>query len=394
MESRRQLFGLLAVAALCAVAACSSGEREPSVPAASELGSEFEEFGAPFTGPIRLAELPDRRLLALDVRERRLVRLDFDANEQEVAAGTGEGPLEFRSGLAMARTAADSIWMFDIVRGRVLVFSPEGEPVRSFSTIATDGDPLARMNAPWMRAVIADGSWFGRVKGMGMMPRPWISDSVAVMRVDGATGERDTLALIQDFRSSGTLPGQPRRLSSFDPVDAWGVFSDGRVIVVRGETYVPTIIRRDGSRAEAPVIPHRRVSLTRAEAEFVLDSTARITGQLVASAIAQMPLAGRAGVNGPPSVALPDPLPEHWPLFARSDPEILVDSRDRAWVPIRESPFDSTGVRYDLLDGEGKFLQAVHLPHSFVLIGFGRDALYVARRDGDDLLWLRRYPLP
>jgi hypothetical protein len=394
MGRQGRLFGLLAVTALGAVTACSSGEREPVVPEARELDGPYDEFSEPFTGPIRLAELPDRRVLALDVRERRLVRLNFEQNEQVVAARNGLGPLEYRSGLTMVQATADSVWMFDIVRAQVLVFSPEGEPVRSFSTVATDGDPMSRLNSPWLRAVASDGSWFGRVQGMVVMPRPSISDSIAVVRVDGASGARDTIALIQAFRTATAPPGQPRRLTRFDAVDAWGVFADGRVIVVRGETYAPTIIQRDGTRNEAPVVPHTRVPLARADAEYVLDSTARLTGQLVASAIAQSPLAGRAGVNAPPSVALPDPLPATWPLFAGGDPVILVDSRDRAWVPIRESPFDSSGVRYDLLDRDGAFLEAIRLPHDLMLVGFGREALYVARRDADDLLWLRRYPLP
>lgn len=394
MKLRRRLHELLAVTALCAVTACSSGERAPAVPAASELGAEFDEFAEPFTGPIRLAELPDRRVLALDVREGRLVRLDFDANTQVLAARGGRGPLEYLSGLTLVWAPGDSVWMFDIRQGRVLVFSPEGEPVRSFSTIATEGDVMARLNSPWLRAVATDGSWFGRLQGMGARPRPWVSDSIAVVSVNGASGARDTVALIQGFRTSSEPLGQPRRLTSFDPVDVFGVFPDGRVIVVRGETYSPTIIAHDGSRIEAAPVPHTRVPLKRAEAEYVIDSTARLTGQLVVSALAQTEIGARAGLNAPPSVALPSPLPEHWPIFVRGSPEILVDSRDRAWVPIRESPFDSTGVRYDLLDGEGRFLQAVHIPHSFVLVGFGREALYVARRDGDDLLWLRRYRLP
>lgn len=394
MERRSQLFGLLAVTALGAVAACSSGERVPAVPSASELGAEFDEFGEPFTGPIRLAELPDRRVLALDVRERRLVRLDFASNAQVLAARSGPGPLEYRSGLTLVWAPGDSVWMFDIQQGRVLVFSPDGEPARSFSTIAADGDVMARLTSPWLRSVATDGSWYGRVQGMEVMPRPRVSDSIAVMRVDGASGARDTVTLIQGFRTSTEGPGETRRLNAFDPVDIWGVFPDGRVIVVQGETYAPIVIARDGSRIRAPAVPHRRVPLTRAEAEHVIDSTARITGQLVATALAQTPIGARAGLNAPPRVALPSPLPEHWPIFARGSPEILVDSRNRAWVPIRESPFDSTGVRYDLLDAAGKFLQAVRLPFEMVLVGFGRDALYVARRDADDLLWLRRYPLP
>jgi hypothetical protein len=116
-----------------------------------------------------------------------------------------------------------------------------------------------------------------------------------------------------------------------------------------------------------------------------------MVGASVAATMSQMPLA--PGTPLPMrSLALPDPLPEHWPVLVHES--IHVDSRDRAWLAVRESAFDSTGIRYDLLDREGKWVDAVRIPRGFTFVAFGRGTLYVARRDADDLLWLQRYALP
>jgi hypothetical protein len=380
----------LAIARLAiALGACRGAERAAlDVPPARVLGEPINEFPAPFTGPIRVVELPDGRVLAYDAREGRLVLLDLAAGTQEEAARKGSGPLEFRSGLTFLAAPGDSAWLFDLMQGRILVFSPAGAPVRSFR-VTEEGDSPGRVTAPWLRAIAADGAWYGNARGMAGLAG--FSDSAAVVRVERTAVRHDTLAMLGVEGGLRTTTGVNSRLTSFDPSDAWGVFADGTVLVVRGATYSAEIVRRDGTRERSGPLAHRRVVLERADGERVLDSIARMVGLSVASTLAQMPLSrGTAPPMG--NLELPEPLPEHWPVLVHES--IHVDGRDRAWVGVRESAFDSTGIRYDLLDRDGKWVDAVRMPRGFALVAFGRGTLYVARRDADDLLWLQRYALP
>ena len=72
---------------------------------------------------------------------------------------------------------------------------------------------------------------------------------------------------------------------------------------------------------------------------------------------------------------------------------IRVDARQRAWVAVYDA-LDSLGTRYDLLDRDAKRVASVRIPRGEQLVGFGQNVLYTARRDADELVFLRRYPLP
>jgi hypothetical protein len=54
----------------------------------------------------------------------------------------------------------------------------------------------------------------------------------------------------------------------------------------------------------------------------------------------------------------------------------------------------ATGDRFDLLDANGRRLQAVRLPEGMRLVGMGKEVLYLTKEDEDGLLHLLRYPLP
>lgn len=207
-----------------------------------------------------------------------------------------------------------------------------------------------------------------------------------------AAGGHDTVANLATFRGMTASTGGTRSvIGSFDTRDGFGVFSDGRVLILRGATYTPELHDADGSVRRAEPVVHQRVALTDAEIRSVMDSMQRKTSASMASVLARMP--GNAGKAAPSfEYVAPDPKPEFWPLL--SEESIPVDRQDRAWVPVRDSAMATLGQRYDLLDREGRFVQAVRIPRGYVLAGFGRATLYVARRDDDDLLWLGRYPLP
>jgi hypothetical protein len=376
---------------LCTAAALACGEVSAPVPPAAPLGAVLDEYAHPFTGPVRLAELRDGRALAMDAREGRLEVIDFVTDTGVVAAGRGDGPLEQRSGHVIVRAPSDSLWVFDIVRGRVLVFAPDGRAVRGFDA-TYGGGRVARMSKPWLANVDADGNWYGRVRAMTLTREGGgFADSVAVVRVRAESGAQDTLAMLLAEGARRKSPTGATRLTAFDPFDASAVFSDGRVLVLRGESYTPEVVLPDGRVQRGAPIAHARVRTSPAEVRMMVDSTQRATAALLSMFLANGPV--RPGAESPSmEVVAPDPLPESWPVLVED--AAMVDTRQRAWVAVRDSARALEGQRYDLLDRDGRWVTAVRLPLRMVLVGFGRDVVYVARRDDDDLLWLGRYPLP
>lgn len=377
-----------------ALAGCAADER-PAVPPAQPLGARLAEHPRPFTGPIRMAELSDGRVLAHDARETRLVMVDFAGGTEAPVASRGAGPLEYQSAHRIVRAGGDSLWLFDVMQGRILVFSPDGRPVRSFPT-SDRNESAARVSAPWLEGVSPNGDWYGRARGFfarreGTQVSSGFADSVAVVRV-GAQGGQDTVAMLraQSARRASSLGGR-QVLSHFDPIDLFGVLSDGAVLVVRGETYTPELLGRDGSVRRAQPVVHQRVALREAEVRQMVDSMQRMTLASMAGVLAQTPQRA-GGVPLSMEMVAPDPRPATWPVFSVS--AILVDRQDRAWVGVRDSAMVTRGQRYDLLDREGRWVAAVRLPLRHELVGFGEGVVYVARRDADDLLWLGRHALP
>lgn len=377
--------GVLAISAGAMACAERVGD---AVPAAISIGAALDEFPEPFTGPIRMVELRDGRVLLMDTRERRLLRIDFASGQVDTISRQGDGPLEYRSMFVLASAPADSVWGFDLVRRRILVFSPAGEPARSFE-LMSGVESTARLSGAWLRSVNPDGSWLGRAQRFSSRP-PRISDTLWVLRHSPSGAVQDTIAHV-----AGVAPRQNADRSSiitnFSDVDAWAAFSDGSVLVLRGAEYRVQIHHPDGRIVEAGVVPHRRVPLSLSDAEFVRDSIAKQLGAMVAATLANIPeLRDRPP---PPTHVLPDPVPTQWPLLVDGD-AIAVDRGDRAWVRVRTAAFDTGATRFDLLDRDGKFIKAVSIPSGEHLVGFGPNAVYVARRDEDELLHLKRYPLP
>lgn len=385
--SRRVAFASAGSCAAAVLLACG-GAQQPAVPGAEQLSPAIAEFPEPFTGPIRMVELRDGRVLLMDTRERRLVRVDFTLGSLDTISRPGDGPLEYRTMFVLAPAPQDGVWGFDLVRRRILEFGPDGVPLSSRDAGA-GLDGVVRLSAPWLRTATSDGGWLGRAVRFGRGPG-LIADTVWVLRVRPAQPVPDTVVSLRGRAPRRTALGS-HVITAFDDVDAWAGFADGRVLVVRGDEYRVWLHHPDGRVEDAGVVPHRRVPLTRADAERVRDSVAAELGALVAATMANVPqLRDRPA---PPTHVLPEPLPRVWPLLPDDD-AIAIDWQQRAWLRVRTAAFDSGATRYDILDRDGRFLQAVRVPAGERVVGFGREAVYVARQDADQLLWLRKYPLP
>jgi hypothetical protein len=359
--------------------------------AAEPLAAAIDSFTTPFSGALWLGEASSGALAIYDRREGILHRVPPGSTTLERLTTRGRGPLEVRGVHRIERGTADSLFVLDASVGKAVVLDTNARPVREERSPIASSTTLT--GSGWVRAVSATGDWYASLRKIQFGSNFSVDDSATVVRWRRVDGRTDTLARIgmQPVRfGSATAPSQ---IELFDRFDAWGVFRDGRVIIVRAADYAVEIVDSDGRTAVTGRGPTSLLGLTRKDAEQATDSVLRQRAELLRN-MPPNPMAAQAGVTpgSRPDPVLPDPLPAYWPLL-RSD-EILVDWQDRAWVWVRAAPHDATGSRYDLFDRDGRFLKAVQLALGERLVGFGRDAVFVSRLDGDGFVWLRRHPLP
>jgi hypothetical protein len=217
-------------------------------------------------------------------------------------------------------------------------------------------------------------------------------DTSFVVRVTLGSARRDTLIgyATPRFRPARGPAGVIRVTApGFPPVDAWGVFPDGRVLFVHGSNYGIEIFHPNGTRSRVATVPFTPVRVTAADRAAhlrdVADELRRMVGMELAS--------GAKG--GAPMPRIEAVEPERWPshLPPVRATAMLVDSRQRAWLMVHDDS-RATGDRYDLLDASGKRIDAIRLPAGVKLLGMGRGVFYATREDGDGLVHLLRYPLP
>jgi hypothetical protein len=98
---------------------------------------------------------------------------------------------------------------------------------------------------------------------------------------------------------------------------------------------------------------------------------------------------GRATVKPIRNIKDPQSWPEHLPPFL--DRALLFAPDGKLWVR-RTGPAD-TRPTYDVIDAQTHVIHRIVVPAHTRLVGFGRDAIYVARLDEDDLEHLLRIRL-
>lgn len=357
--------------------------------AARAITAKPVEFAEPFSSLTRMIELADGRVLINDNTEKKLGVADFASGEFTEVARMGAGPLEYRVVFNLLRLPGDSILLWDMGNQRTLLMAPDGKPVRTIA-IGGSGNMMAMMGQPIPRESDASGRLYAQFIGMdvsgGQIRR---ADSTALVRMVGVGGKRDTLRLTGVDPGtepvSSTSGGTTKlRTPGFPPRNAWGVFPDGRVMLIDGEHYTPEIILPDGTRRPAAAIPFPSIPVTAQDREAHMK--------------AHREQIGRLRITPPPGRTAPlfeAAEPEKWqthmpPVLNES---VRVDSRSRAWVRVIDRDLEA-GERYDLLDADGKLVDAVRLPKGTKFVAMGKGVFYATREDEDGLIYLQRYELP
>jgi hypothetical protein len=377
--------------------------------------------------------LPGGRVLVNDIVGRKVVLLDSSLAQIAIVADTTPATATAYSGRLASLIAyrGDSTLFVDPQSISMTVIDPNGKLTRVMALPRSEdammlggafGSPPAFDGNG--RLVYRSAFRFTRnasahAMGNGLPPMPVMPESAAVVRVDLASRQVDTVGKLRipkvNMQVSQDDKGNVRMVSEVNPlpvVDDYAVLPDGAIAFVRGQDYHVDFVNPDGSRTSAAKIPFDWQRLSDEDKVAFIDSVKAARARLAASApsgpgapnggagptpdgsprvmIQMGPGGGAAGggrgptsFNGQPEVSFiaPSELPDYKPPFLSG--AVRADADGNLWIrtiPTRQIP---GGPVYDVVNRDGKLVDRVQVPPGRSIAGFGpRGAVYLTSRDG------------
>lgn len=382
-------------AGIAGALALAAGGFAPAVPLAAQettLGAAQARYDEGFGYLSGVRELPNGMVLVADPLGGVLVRLDPGLTRAERLGGEGEGPGEYEQPDAIWPIGADSSLLVDLGNARLTVVTPDGT-LGETSSIVRPGDGPGGMQLAIPRGT--DG--MGRVYFQGSATGPQgIRDSIEIYRLDRATGDPETVALVKGppltQQTSGGPNNQNVQISRIPlgAADSWGVAFDGGVYVARVGDYHVDHIAPNGAVHSGSPVDYRPVGIGTAEKEEWAEEGTRNGGVGISVSVEN----GRRQVSmgRQPSRRQIDGLewPDAKPPFV--DGRITVDRAGHGWV--RRSQPAGEPALYDVFDQTGNLVRSVRMPEDRILLGFGEGTLYAAHIDPLDQFFLEKYAMP
>jgi len=380
---------------LAALAATTLAAQQPKVPVQT-LSKPDATFDEPFTQVVGLRELKNGEVIVGDLRDRTLQKINLKTGAAVALSREGSGPTEYLYPMAVYALPGDSTAVYDLGNQRYLVLDPTGKAVSTFR-MEEGGSGGGMMILRAASAVDARGRLYYSTRGeptggMGDGP-PVFSDTGRIIRYDRGTKKSDTLGIVLVPKPEVVTSGSSNnrnvniRRVPMAPEDAWGVSPDGRVGIARVRTDQVEWLFPDGKAVLGPTLPYAPISVTDADKRAWQEQAAR-GGIMISNEN------GRVTAGPAPSAPRPiDPSIE-WPATKPPFPAnaVRVAPTGELWL-LRSQPASAKNPLYDVMDGQGRLVKQVRLPAETRLVAFGKDVVYLVRRDADDLEYLERYRL-
>lgn len=431
----KNLSVLALTGTLCAVApAAAEAQARPAV---RQLGpvvaTSLDQFG-----PMVVVRHLPTGVLVNDPAGRRLLKLDTALANPVVVADSTPATASAYSGRSGGLIAyrADSSLFVDAQSLSMLVIDPAGKVARVMS-VPRSQDAMVLGNTP-IGGATYDGA--GRLVYRGFpMPRfemrrgpggeagmpapPQIPDSAAIVRVELASRQVDTVAWIRtpqvklDIQrdSAGHVRVSPI-MNPLPTVDEWAVLSNGTIAILRGRDYHVDFVRPDGTRDSSSKIPFDWQRLSDEDKTAFLDSLQAARERFLASQPApEQPVASSTTSTGPAGerrvqtmvMAGPGPgvlaggnplagmmmnrnvrfvraeeLPDYKPPFMAGGAR--ADADGNLWVLTVPTKAIPGGPVYDVISARGELVDRVQIPKDRMIVGFGEGGIvYLAARDGN-----------
>jgi hypothetical protein len=360
-----------------------------------DLPKPAREIEEPFSLVSGVLEIKPSQVIAIDATEMELVLVDFAKGSRTTIGRQGSGPGEYRAPASLFRVQGDTIWLLDAMLQRITAFNPDLKPGTTFPLLLLDQSTMTVLAAPFHsdrkgRLYSSAMKIQAGMGGGGSEMQMSIPDSVGLVHFDPRQPARTEVAKLR-FPVSGkpqiSRAGNSLKYTMAYPgliaADAWAVFPDGRIAIVRGGPYTVEFIGADG-RKSAPVrIAYEPVKVTAADEKAEMDEARRQMAEQGKMAQKMLPAGFSMDFELLPPANWPSTYPAVSPLGALAAPDGWL------WVK-RAIPFRVGREQWDVIDQAGKLVARWRLPAKTTLVAVGSGVVYTVRTDEDDLRYLQR----
>lgn len=315
------------------------------------------------------SRLSDGRIVLVNQGSQELRFYDRDGRFLQRAGGAGGGPGEFRDAFYLWVLPGDTIWVGDYRPWQFLVFSPEGEWVRTVR-------PRPEYpNSPGIVDVLADGrSVLSRRAFFAYGPRFEPRNTTVV--VHGSDGMLiDTVGTYPNGRwgrvgDDPNSPGLYPLFESFLRVAAVG----SRIVV--GHTSRPELKVLEATEA---LRPERIIRWTAGSREIRPEDVDEERRRLAEPYQDMAPAMRRQLVD--PLVSEERPIADEFPAFS----SLMVGRDGRMWIRQYPRPGASDTPEWVAFGSDGRFDCRLAVPAFDELLEFGQDYLLALERDELDV---------
>lgn len=363
-----------------------------------DLPKAAREIDDPFSLITAVGEIKPGLIAVYDGVDAELSTVNFANGSRTPLGRTGSGPGEYRTVAGVFRMPGDTLWVLDAMQMRVVAFTPDLKPGPSFPFMLFDAKTSSALTAPFgsdrrgqlyasaLKIVTSES------RSGGTMQFP---DSVEVVRVNPRTGgARTELARLRypisgkpEMQRNGTNLKYTVAFPGLVAADAYAVFPDGRVAIVRGASYTVEFLGADGGRSTPVRIAYDRVRVTDADRKAEMDEARRQGEEQGAAVRKMMP----AGVTMQFELLPPESWPEFYPPIAPLGALAAPDGN--LWVK-RAIPVRLGREQWDVISPAGKLVARWRLPAKTTLVSLGTGVVYTVRTDADDLRYVQQVVLP
>jgi hypothetical protein len=393
---KRSAWLALLIAA-CPLVGHATSVRAQQVPL-RDLPKAAREIDEPFSLITAVAEIKPGMAAVYDGVDGELSTVTFANGSRAVLGRTGSGPGEYRTVAGVFRMQGDTLWVLDAMQMRIVAFTPQLKPGPSFPFMLFDAKTSSALTAPFgsdSRGRLYASALEIRASEGRSGPTMQFPDSVDVVRVDPrAGGERTVLSRLRypisgkpEMKRNGTNIKYTLAFPGLVAADAYAVFPDGRVAIVRGASYTVEFLTPDGRRTAPARIAYDRVRVTDADRKAEMDEARRQAEEQGRAVRKMMPAGVTMQFELLPPASWPEFYPPISPLGALAAPD------GHLWVK-RAVPVRLGREQWDVISPAGVLVARWRLPAKTTLLALGTGVVYAVRTDADDLRYVQQVVLP